>query len=231
MDSESDEGKYYASADTKDEEERRPTSRRCSNSRPPSPDFSFSSSQDGDNNDNVAGQQPQPSQWTLPPKSLRRVVLTFSAPPPLTGKKCSCTHDREYTPPNILLLLFSEVITFLVVETNRYYSQFLDNSDDGASPQREVTEVEMFASLALTLQIGHAGQGGLKEQLNGPFYEQTIVRARYYHILRFLLVHFTDNNGNGVDRTDDRLWTMRELFEILRMNFSKFYKPCEHLAV
>ena len=121
------------------------------------------------------------------------------------------------------------------METNRYYSQFLDNSDEGPSPQREVTVAEMFAFLAPTLQMGHAGQGGLKdywtkmEQLSCSFYGQMMVRARYYHILRFL--HFTDNNGNAVDRTDDRLWTMRELFEILRMNFSKFYKPSEYLAV
>ena len=55
-----------------------------------------------------------------------------------------------------------------------------------------------------------------------------MARARYYHILRFL--HFTDNNRNG-DRTDDRLWKIRDLFEIIRMNFSKFYNPSEYLAV
>ena len=49
------------------------------------------------------------------------------------------------------------------------------------------------------------------------------------HILHFL--HFTDNNKNGVDRTDDRLWKIRDLYEILRTNFSKFYNPSEHLAV
>jgi hypothetical protein len=32
-------------------------------------------------NSNVAGQQPQPSQWTLPPKSVRRVVHTISGAP------------------------------------------------------------------------------------------------------------------------------------------------------
>jgi hypothetical protein len=78
------------------------------------------------------------------------------------GKQCSRTRDRVCAPPNILLLLFSEMITFLVVETNRYYSQVLGNSDDGPSPQREVTETKMFAFLALTLQMGHAGQSGLK---------------------------------------------------------------------
>ena len=40
MDSDSDEDKYYASEDTKDEEDPRPPSRRTSISQPPSPDFS-----------------------------------------------------------------------------------------------------------------------------------------------------------------------------------------------
>jgi len=93
------------------------------------------------------------------------------------------------------------------VETNRY---FLENSDNGHSPKREVTEAEMFVFLALTLQMGHKVQGRLEEnwtkmkQLHAPFYGQAMACARYYHILRFL--HFMDNNRNGVDRIDDRLW-------------------------
>jgi len=67
------------------------------------------------------------------------------------------------------------------------------------------------------------------ERLCLPFYGQTIVRARYYHILRIL--HFTDNNRNGVDRRADGLWKIQDLFEIIRTNFSKFYNPTEHLAV
>jgi hypothetical protein len=51
-------------------------------------------------------------------------------------------------------LFFTEKITLLVVETNRYYDQFLQNSDEGPSPQREVTEAEMFTFLALPLQMG-----------------------------------------------------------------------------
>jgi hypothetical protein len=80
----------------------------------------------------------------------------------------------------------------LVMETNRYYHQCLDNSDDGRAPQRDVTEAEMFAFLALTLQMGHTVQGRLEdcgtkmEQLCCPVYGQTMVRGRYCHILRFL---------------------------------------------
>jgi hypothetical protein len=55
-----------------------------------------------------------------------------------------------------------EIITLLVVETNRYYQQFLYNSDDRPSP-RDVTEAGMFAFLALTLQMGHTVQGRLED--------------------------------------------------------------------
>jgi hypothetical protein len=99
---------------------------------------------------------------------------------------------RESAPLSILLVFFAEMITLLVVETNCYYHQFLDNSDDGPSPQRDVTEAEMFAFLAVTLQMGHTVQGQLEdywmkmEQHCCPFYGQTMVCARYCHILCFL---------------------------------------------
>ena len=67
----------------------------------------------------------------------------------------------ESTPLSILLLFFAEIITLLVVETNRYYHQLLENFDDGHSPEREVTEAEMFAFLALTLQMGHKFKAGV----------------------------------------------------------------------
>ena len=65
----------------------------------------------------------------------------------------------ESTPISVLLLFFAEIITLLVVEMNRYYHQFLENSDEGPSLEREVTEVEMFAFLALILQMGHTRCG------------------------------------------------------------------------
>jgi hypothetical protein len=69
------------------------------------------------------------------------------------------------------------------------HPQFLENADNRSSPQCEVTEVEMFAFLAQTLQTGHTVQGRLEdswmkiEQLCCPFYGQTMVHTRYYHIL------------------------------------------------
>jgi len=116
----------------------------------------------------------------IPPAALKmRMVLVIgqvnshnplSGHSPLNPEGVSCTSllgppnrksseaahiTRESTTLSVLLLFFVEIITLLVVETNRYYHQFLDSFEDGLSPQREVTEAEMFAFLALTLQMGH----------------------------------------------------------------------------
>jgi hypothetical protein len=173
MVSESDE-ENYACEDI-DEEQPGPSSRRSSITQPASPDFSASSSEDEDNAGNVAGQQPQPCVWALPPKPQKRVVHTFTGAP--KGKSSEAAHiTKESTPLSVLLLFFAERITLLVMETYRYYDQFLQKNSDGHAPQREVTEAEMFAFLALTLQMGHTVQGRLEdywtkmEQLCCAFY-------------------------------------------------------------
>ena len=136
-------------------------------------------------------------------------MRTFNGAP--NGERSVAAHImREPAPLSILLLFFMQFIALLVVETNRYYYQFLDNSDNGPSSHREVTRAEMFMFLALTVQMRHAVQGRLEdywtklEQFCCPIYRQMMVHARYYHILCFL--HFTDNTRNGADRIDDRLW-------------------------
>ena len=63
MDSDSDEEAYHISTDTEDEQQPLPPSPI---SKPASPDYSTSSSEDEGDVDNVAGRRPQPSQWTLP---------------------------------------------------------------------------------------------------------------------------------------------------------------------
>ena len=110
----------------------------------------------------MAGQQLQPCLWTLPPQPQRRVVHTFTGAP--NGKSREAAHVMsESTPLSVLLLFFAEIITLLVVEMNRYYHQFLENSDSGHSTKHEVTETEMFAFLALTLRMGHTFQGRLED--------------------------------------------------------------------
>ena len=124
-----------------------------------------------------------------------------------------------------------------MVETNRYYHDHLDRLDEGPSPLPDVTEAEMLMFLALTIQMGHCIRDKLTdcwsraENFHTTFYTNAMKRDRFLHILHFL--HFTDNN-NEPDMTDlnsDRLWKMRNLFDILKEKFSKFYSPSEHQAV
>jgi len=95
----------------------------------------------------------------------------------------------------------------------------------------------MFVFLALKIQMGHGERDKLTvcwatvDQLYTPFmalwWNET-----YLHTLRYL--HFTDNR-NEPEMTDenfenfDRLWKMRDVFEILNGTFSKFYNPSKNL--
>ena len=49
-----------------------------------------------------------------------------------------------------------------MVATNRYYD-YTDRLDDGPSPEPDVTDVEMFVFLALTIQTRH----GVTDKLTG----------------------------------------------------------------
>jgi len=154
------------------------------------------------------------------------------------GKKDNeASHINDGSSPlSVFLLYFAGIITLLVVETNCYYQDYIDRLDDGPSPEPDVTVAEMFVFLALTIQMGHGVRDKLTDywstldQLYTPFYGTMMKQDRYLHILCYL--HFTDNR-NEPDRTDekfDRLWKIRDLFEILNATFSKFYNPSDNLA-
>ena len=94
----------------------------------------------------------------------------------------------------------------------------------------------MLVFLAI-MKMGHCKRDQLTKywsrayNYHTTFYGNCMKWDRFFHILRYL--HFTDNK-NEPDMTDensDRLWKIRNLFEILNKKFSKFYNPSEHLAV
>jgi len=100
-----------------------------------------------------------------------------------------------------------------------------------------MTEAEMLVFLAITIQMGHCIWDKLTDywsrsyNYHTAFYGNAMKRDRFFHILHFL--HFTDNE-NEPDMTDensDRLWKIRNLFEILNEKFSKFYSPSERQAI
>ena len=132
LDSDSDEAQCDAPSKEDEEVEPRPSPASASSHTPSSPDFSASTSEDKDAVQHMAGQQPQSKQWTQPPW-------------PPKGKSSGSAHiTGESTPLSILLLFFSEIITLLAVEKNRYDQEYLHLFDDGPSPQPDVTEAEML---------------------------------------------------------------------------------------
>jgi hypothetical protein len=102
------------------------------------------------------------------------------------------------------MLFFVDIIQLLVVETNRYYCQYLDSLDERQSTLLDMTLQEMHSFLGIILQMGHDIKDTLKvywrraEQFSMPFYGKTMKQDRFFHILRFL--HFTDNR----DKLDER---------------------------
>jgi hypothetical protein len=131
------------------------------------------------------------------------------------GKKSNeAPHINDSSSPlSIFLLFFAEVITLLVVETNRYYHYYVDTLDNGPSPVPDVTEHEISLFLAITIQMGHCIRDQLTDywatmdQFYTPFYSNTIKRDRYLHVLHFL--HFADNRnetdkiGENYDRLEN----------------------------
>jgi hypothetical protein len=51
--------------------------------------------------------------------------------------------------------------------------------------------------------------------------------------VRLNFLHLTDNRNEPdmTDKNSDWLWKMRNLSETINEKFSKFYSPCEHLAI
>ena len=95
-----------------------------------------------------------------------------------------------------------------MLETNRYYQDYIDGLDDGPCPVPDVTEAEMFGFLALTIQMEHCVRDKLTDywstldQLYTTFYSTITSRDGCIHIL--LYSHFTGNR-NEPDRTDQIL--------------------------
>ena len=94
----------------------------------------------------------------------------------------------------------------------------------------------MMTFIALALQMGHDLKDTLHDywsrlrQFHTPFYGEIMTRDRFLHILCFL--HFVDNSQRPDQGEEyDRLWKLRNVFDTLDDNYTKFYDPSENLAV
>jgi hypothetical protein len=97
----------------------------------------------------------------------------------------------------------------------------------------------MFSFFALLLQMGHDHKPNLKsywtndELYHIAFHSNVMSRRRFLTILKYL--HFTNNETppaeNKADPKFDRLWKIRQIFDLLYSKFSELYYPSEQMAV
>jgi hypothetical protein len=145
----------------------------------------------------------------------------------------------ETSPLTIFFLFFRQIFVILLRETNRYFHQYLASLDEAgiAAQQPDITMEEMYRFFAIIIQMGHDQRDCLKdywnreEQYLTPFFSNTMVRDRFFHILRFLHFEDNDNPPNRDDPNYDRLWKIRNIFDTLNNTFHKLYNPTEHLAI
>ena len=91
-----------------------------------------------------------------------------------------------------------------------------------------MTGAEMHVFLAITISMGHCIWDEMTDcwsradNFHTAFYCNAMPQDRYLHILCFL--HFTDNKKvpDMKDENYDRLWKIRNLFDILNDNSQNF---------
>jgi hypothetical protein len=119
---------------------------------------------DSDSDNNQGESQQDNTEWRENMQSGcgAPVIHRFTGGPSGIRHNAAPTINKDSTPLSIFMLFFLEIIQLLVVETNRYYHQYLDSLNDGRSPLPDVTLKEMFSFLALILQMGHDIRDTLK---------------------------------------------------------------------
>jgi len=107
-----------------------------------------------------------------------RCSTTFTGGP--RGKRDTEAPDINVSssPLSVFLLYFAEIITLLLVETNRYYHAHLDRFDEGPSPQPDMTEAEMLAFLAI-INMGHCKQDQLTKYWSRAYNYHTTFYGDY----------------------------------------------------
>ncbi|XP_035217856.1 piggyBac transposable element-derived protein 4-like [Stegodyphus dumicola] len=176
--------------------------------------------------------------WVDPDISMKTDTYSFKGTNALKGNAAECSNEIDF----FECVFQMHLLDFITLETNNYIEQFFELTESVSKKAHSVKWKNVSASelrkfLALTLLMGHIDKDSLKdywstdEMIETPFFGKAIARDRYLNILRFL--HFSDNKlaPNKEDPEYDRMWKIRNVFEILNYRFKEIYDPTEELAV
>jgi hypothetical protein len=142
------------------------------------------------------------------------------------------------SPFTIFFHYFRQIFVIVLRETNRYFHQYIATPMKPVSQHSSLISIEeMYRIVSIIIQMDHDQRDCLKdywgreEQYLTPFYYNTLVRDRFFHILRFLHFQKNHNPPNRDDPHYDRLWKIRNIFETLNNTSHELRNPTEHLAV
>jgi hypothetical protein len=174
--------------------------------------------------------------WKTPNETSVANIFPFTS---RTGLKCQNLLHSEL---DYFKLFFNdELIEIVVNETNKYAEQNQQNATENHSHSLKWTDTnpaEIHRFFALTLLMGHIEKDtfsdywSTNELIETPIFGKIMSRDRYLHILKYL--HFCDNTQAQPDKSDpnyDRLWKMRNIFDLLNKSFKIAYDPTEEISV
>lgn len=128
------------------------------------------------------------------------------------------------------------IMDLLVEQTNLFYHQNKDNDPALASPKMrswtDVTAVDFYVFFALMLLMPHVKKHLLKDYwlvddiISTPIFGKYMARDRFINILRFL--HLVDNESGP---TNDRVWKIRDCFNLFRQKFSDYFHPFQKICI
>ncbi|XP_069802761.1 piggyBac transposable element-derived protein 4-like [Dendropsophus ebraccatus] len=139
------------------------------------------------------------------------------------------------------LFFTDELVQLMVVQTNLYAQQFISahpNSFHAVSNKWHPTSCEeLLKYWGLTLNMGLTKKPEVRSYWSTdilyhcPLYRNTMTRARYEAIQKFL--HFTDNSQCPPqnDPNFDRLFKIRPLINILALSFSRVYTLQKEISI
>ena len=120
----------------------------------------------------------------------------------------------------------------IVDETNRYYLQNPVSERQHMSNWQNVTSVEMYTFIAITMLTGLIGKNRLQDYwstdplLITPIVGQYLTRNRYQDILRFM--HFANNE---VTPDTDRLGKIKPIIDDFKRKFPNCVNPSKNLCI
>lgn len=178
--------------------------------------------------------------WKKPPDvNFKLKVLKFSGP--AAGLIVPNSGDNLHCEIDFFKLIFDlEVMDVIVKETNRYAEDIIKNhltpTNTHNTKWKPTDKNEMTKFLGLIFLMGHIDKDVIHdywttdELTETPIFSKTMARDRFLSLLRYL--HFSDNNKKlKSDAPDyDRLWKVRDIFELLNDNFKKNVQPNRRLG-